>query len=245
MIIMSSTIECVSGVRRTACHVDGLCKAFVDLWTGEQCGAPCIGLRIDLHHLSRGVVTSAYCQAHGGTDRARSELAHEWLAAAPDDVGAAGRVIQVGAQGLTTAEAYVLLRPEGPGWLAWLGIGGALVSVTNPYVDQRDKLGKPRTRRVGRRRVPRGAKLFSDKDSAQREAELAWRAQVDARVEQITRSRGGTLAWGRELAPLPAPIVLDASDKSNGWQLALAAPRRSRLGVGAEIIGLRPSGEVL
>lgn len=214
-----------------------------------RCDAPAPRLTVDLRHLDRGEITACYCERHGGEKRVLDEIGSDWMVAAPPSVGSGERVLEAGARCLTTREAYVVIRPEkkasadGYVWLAWLGVGGTLEQIENPNPPVKlDKVGKPLTRPRGVKRVPRGTKSFPSREEALVAAVAAWRRNLDAVLASITSQRGGTLAWGAPIEPLPEPVVLEVPIGSNGWDAAVAAPRRGPVGM-ALISGLRPTGE--
>lgn len=185
-----------------------------------------------------------YCPNHGGLERARAEAEQDWNWLAPPEVGPARMVKYAGNLCLHTTEAYVMLRqlPEAQGgvWLAFLGLGVTAAPVSNPQ-------GKA-SRRGGRRANNRkgGGLSFPDKRSAEVAAHDAWHANVNARVREIERLRGGTLDWGTPVKPLLGPIVITvvAGDPRNPWEVAEALPRLTPSSVNARKNGLRASGEI-
>ena len=152
-------------------------------------------------------------------------------------------MLDAGLLALTSREAYVVVRPEHGVWLAWLGLGSHLLAVSNPEGGRRDREGKLATRRGrGGARVVKGAKSFASRENALSAATAAWGRNLEERIACITRARGGTLAWGRPLAPLAEPIVIELGVHGSAWDVAVALPRRSPEG-DAMLSGTRPSGE--
>lgn len=191
---------------------------------------------------------SAYCAEHGGEARARAEAERDWMYAAPASVGGPAQVEDAGCQQLQTPDAYVVVRQtpatQAGRWLAWLGLGSAMVPVENPAPIVKLKNGRPHVR-AGRSYSGRnGALAFPSREAALAQALLRWRAGLDARVDEIREARGGTLAWGSPVEPLDEPIVivLEQGDSRSAWDVAVTLPRRGRVG-SAVFSGLRPSGE--
>lgn len=183
---------------------------------------------------------AAFCAAHGGEARARAAAQADWNYVAPESVD---DVEDAGCMGLQTSHAYVVVRQVPPDqggiWLAWLGLGSLLTPVANPNGERRQRGG----RRHGKQ-LDRPPTSFPTRNDALEAACAEWRRGVEARVDEIRRARGGTLAWGTPVEPLGEPIIilLEQGDSRSAWDVARALPRRSREGVGW-LRGLRPSGE--
>lgn len=207
------------------------------------CARPAPAYQADVGTLPRARPTACYCDSHGGPSRAIAELAHAWAVCAPASVGGESAVIDAGCMGLRSTEAYVVVRPEHGIWLAWLGLGSYLTPVLNPRGGHLDREGRPATRRGPRgARVAKGSKSFPAKTAALEAARAAWARQVDARVGEIERARGGTLAWGRPVMPLAEPIIIELGEHGSAWDVAESLPRRAPMG-DAWIRGVRSSGE--
>lgn len=184
---------------------------------------------------------AAYCQEHGGKERALEEAERNWGYAAPASVGDMDRVLEAGSLGLQTPDAYVVVRQttvgEGGVWLAWLGLGSMLQQVPNPAAVPRQRGGRGR-------RPSDGTKSFPSRETALSTALEAWRDRVTARVAEIREARGGTLEWGLDVEPLDEPviIVLEQGDERTAWEVASGLSRRTPVGA-SFIRGLRSSGE--
>lgn len=174
------------------------------------CAAPARRHALDLRELGRGRLSATYCDEHGGAARAQHQLAHEWLACAPPEVGEAVDVLDAGTLALGSEHAVIVVRREGPIWLAYRGIGSHMLQVKNPRGGKLNRDGKPDTylcRRTGERKW-RGAHSFATEEEAIEAATVAWRAGVAERVEQIRRARGGTLVWGVPVEPRDEPRIV-------------------------------------
>lgn len=220
------------------------CREIVERGTAyEPCGAPAVLVRLRCP-AGRPDVTEAYCDAHGGEDRARATAERDWLYVAPASVGDSVAVLDAGSLGLRTIEAYIVISRNGDGvWLAWRGLGGALDPVSSGWLRRRHGV----TTRVTERPDEIGWRPhygFAARDVAEDRARVEWAAGVAARVEQITAARGGTLTWGIPVEPMPEPIVIDLAPGENAWDVASARPRITRLGAHTWLRGLRPSGEI-
>src|SRR5690606_1305472 len=183
---------------------------------------------------------AAFCDEHGGEARARALAERDWNYVAPESVD---DVEDAGCMGLQTPHAYVVVRQVPPAqggvWLAWLGLGSFRTSVAHPGGERRPRGG----RRQGKCQ-DRPPTSFPTRNEALEAARAQWQRGLTARVEEIRRARGGTLAWGTPVEPLEEPIVilLEQGDSRSAWEVATALPRRTRLGIAA-VSGLRPSGE--
>lgn len=221
----------------------------------RPCGAPAVEVRLRCP-AGRPDAVAAYCDEHGGEERARAEARRDWMYAAPESVGGRADVEDAGCLQLQTIHAYVVVRQvpadQGGKWLAWLGLGGALTPVANPAPEVRvrpdgTRRGKRGGKRVGAsdgRLRATGTNSFPSRESALEVATAKWRRGVEEHVEAIRRARGGTLAWGTPVEPLDSPIVIliEQGDSRSAWDVAVTLQPRSRAGVSA-ITGLRPSGE--
>jgi hypothetical protein len=209
-----------------------------DLDSSDRCERTGVEVRLTCP-AGRPDATACYCDEHGGLARAEREARADWNYAAPESVGDAGAVLDAGCDCLRSTEAYVVLRQTtaetGGTWLAWLGLGGHLMQVTNPEPAMRR--GRPRT-------DGRGQYSFSARVYAEQAARDMWTERVARRVAEITAVRGGTLAWGVAVEPLAAPIVilLEQGDTRSAWDIAVTLAPRSRAGQSL-MSGLRPSGE--
>lgn len=81
-----------------------------DLWrcnapTGPPVTLPCPAGRPD-------AVAGPYCTAHGGHARADAEARRDWSFLAPASVGHEGKVLETGCLGLTSPNAYLVIRQE-------------------------------------------------------------------------------------------------------------------------------------
>lgn len=184
---------------------------------------------------NRPDAVSSYCDEHGGRGRAEAEARRDWMLLAPPEVGGEEEVMRAGSAGLDTTHAYVVVRPL---WLAWLGLGSHQIQVHHGTPSRRQRGGRRNRHRIGRQ----GTASFPTRDAAIEEATAQWRARVAARVEEVRKMRGGTLAWGVPIEPLEAPVVVDVAEGENSWDAALLLPRRGRPGQSA-VSGIRPSGE--
>lgn len=192
-------------------------------------------------------VGGPYCDTHGGADRARAEAARDWGYLAPASVGDSAAVMAAGNMVLQTPHAYVVVRPEGDHWLAWLGLGSRLAPVRDPgrlTSRQRRAVARGQQEEVAREtaKQPGGSAAFPSRQAALERAMTAWRSEVEARVAQIRTARGGTLEWGAPVAPLADPIVVEIGEHGSAWDVAVQIERRAPEGL-ALISGLRPSGE--
>lgn len=187
-----------------------------------------------------------FCEAHGGEARAIQVAEGQWNFAAPSSVGDAEAVTQAGNAHLDTTHAYIVIRPTHPGqgavrWLASLGIGSRQI----PVGKLPGSCARVNCRRCAEGRYcGRGAKAFDSPEAAVAAAFDAWRERLDTTVKAIEAMRGGTLAWGLEVAPRTTPIVLQLGPGDNAWNRATARPREGALGLAA-LFGIRASGEVL
>lgn len=151
-----------------------------------------------LDDLPGGIVRSGCCDAHGGAERAIAQVAGSWYVQAPLSVE---DVLEAGTASLCSEDVYVVVRPSGSGrWVASLGIGSHTRSLRGSWASQ---------------------------SGAIEAGVAAWRAQVDADVAEITRLRGGTLAWGMPVQPRDEPVVIAARQ----GQSAYAALRCREIGV--------------
>ncbi len=189
-----------------------------------------------------------YCPEHGGGVRAEREARADWNFLAPASVGHRGQVLAAGCEGLLTPDRYIVVRqliePAGGVWLAWLGLGSAMLEVSNPESAPNRRRGGVRHRRAKDRGLM-GTRSFRTREDALRVARDAWARQLAAHVERIRVARGGTLDWGVPVEPAEEPIVivLEQGEARSAWDLAVVLPRMSRDGLSL-VSGLRPSGEV-
>lgn len=215
-----TTITTATGLTHEVASAPGSCREIVDLGAvpTRYCAEPARRYALDLRHLDRGSLREAFCEAHGGTDRALRLLAESWMAAAPASVGDAAAVEQAGALSLTSRAVYVVVRPEHGIWLAWIGIGSHLLQVANPAGGKLSRDGRPLYHRTasGEKRW-RGAMSFRSAESAESAAVDAWRKNVAESVERIRRARGETLSWGLPVKPRTEPIVLKLGEHGSAW----------------------------
>jgi len=208
----------------------------------QQCAREGVQVRLRCP-AGRPDAVSAYCDEHGGEERARRAASRDWNYLAPESVGGAAAVENAGCMQLQTVHAYVVLRQvpqqQGGKWLAWRGLGSMLTPVVNPQGQRRSRGGKAKAKQKD---AP--VTSFPTREAALELAILESRRATTARVEEIRRARGGTLEWGTPVEPLDEPvvIVLEQGDSRSAWDIAVTLTRRSRSGV-AGITGLRPSGE--
>lgn len=142
----------------------------------------------------------AYCAQHGGEARAREEVDASyprcWHTLAPASVSRQD-VDDVGLMGLMSEHAYVVVRPhhqEGfptGHWKVALGIGSHTTEM-------------------------RGS--WASAELAERAGLEAWRRQLDRRLEDLRRLRGGTLGWGFPVEPLRRPHVLRLEPGAVAWE---------------------------
>lgn len=196
----------------------GACGEYVSLDPPTRCAADAVRHAVDLRELERGRLSATYCREHGGPARALHELAHSWLTCAPPSVGDEGAVLDAGTMALTSEHALVVVRPEGPIWLAYLGIGSHLQQVANPLGGKLTRDGRPNTylcRRTGERKW-RGAHSFASREAATEAATVEWRRGVVARVDEIRRARGGRLDWGLTVEPRAEPRIV-LVERGSAW----------------------------
>lgn len=157
-----------------------------------------------------------YCSAHGGQERAQREAETSWDYVAPTCVGDAEAVLSAGCASLDSRNVYVVLRQEGSRWLAWLGIGGHMVGVHAPGSRPHRKHHEAKADYL--RRCEAGGYAFATRAAAEAEGVRVWSHTIERDVEDITRRRGGTLAWGVPVEPRAEPIVIDATGR-NAWDV--------------------------
>lgn len=191
----------------------------------KQCGADAILVSVP-NPCGRPPSTGGpWCSLHGGLDRAWREVRRDWNFLAPESVGGAAEVLVAGKRHLDTTHAYLVVRPEKGGvWLAWLGVGSKQVPVLSGVRDGA------------------ASYAFRDEVEARRAGIAAWELRLAEAVASIREARGGTLAWGEPVEPLPEPVVL-APARGSAWEAARAQPRRSKMTPWRS--GLLPTGEVL
>lgn len=90
----------------------------------DYCGAAAAGNEVTLLVAASGTPLSdlgrpaahagPYCELHGGRARAEVEARRDWGYLAPDSVGAHGAVLRAGGAGLTSPNAYVVIRQAAP-----------------------------------------------------------------------------------------------------------------------------------
>lgn len=184
-----------------------------------RCDRPGLATEIGPLVPGRRVEPIAYCEEHGGRERADRQAGHDWMRQCPLPLAATpaddeGRVLDAGTMALRSEHAYVMLRPLGDGrWLAWLGIGSHMWPVYPPGAAARREaiMRAYRGRRANAKRRAReeGAKAtFETAAEAERVARAAWRSGLAERVRAIRRARGGTLAWGMPVEPRGEPVIL-------------------------------------
>lgn len=205
---MTDTITTCTGRILTVRCRSGACRDHLALSPrAVLCGAPAVELACDPGVPGRHEESRCYCLAHGGEAQALAELAADWMLQAPPAVGGAEAVLEAGTAALGSEHAYVVVREHCGRWLALLGIGGHTTPVRradpNPEAARKHEVA----RKAGRRR-PGGGSSWATADEAEAAGVDAWRTGVEARVAEITRLRGGTLAWGVPVTPRPEPIVL-------------------------------------
>lgn len=154
----------------------------VSVATGRQLDSGGLGDDLD-----RGIVTAAYCEAHGGAERALADVSNSWYVLAPlavDDVLVAGTAA------LGSEDVYVVVRPSGSRWVAAVGIGGHTRSLCGSW---------------------------PTREAAVEAATAEWRSQVDRDVAEIRRLRGGMLSWGVPVQPRTEPIVIVAAPGQSAY----------------------------
>jgi hypothetical protein len=84
-----------------------------DVW--RACGARA---RSAIAHPPAGTerpdAKAAYCDAHGGHERAVTEVARDWMVVAPASVGGYSQVLEAGCMSLVSTDAIVVVRYEAP-----------------------------------------------------------------------------------------------------------------------------------
>jgi hypothetical protein len=159
-----------------------------------------------------------WCAQHGGLLRALAEAERDWNWLAPEIVGGPDDVMDAGSLGLQTVHVYIVLRPERGRWLAWLGLGGMLEQV--PRLEYAG-CGRKACRNCARGKYcGKRQHAFFDRETALRDATTVWRERLAERIVEIRHARGGTLAWGIEVAPRADPIVLEITEGENAWDVA-------------------------
>lgn len=126
----------------------------------------------------------AYCDLHGGEERARLEgretMGSCHFARAPEHL-TREEVLEGARMTLMLEHVYVVLRPAGEGrWRFGLG-------VTHP-----------------------SKRSYDTKLEAERAGVHAWRWAYQKRLEKIRSARGGDLSWGRPVFELEHPKVVEA-----------------------------------
>ncbi len=174
----------------------------------------------------RDIVRECLCDAHGGGAMATARVLRDWNVAAPPSVGDEEAVTEAGTATLASQHVYVVVRPENGRWLAALGIGSHTQQVRRIDADpERARKASPEHRAQHARTRRGGGNSWATREEAMSAGMVAWRAEVDRDVAEITALRGGTLAWGMPVAPRAEPIVLVAEH----GQSAYAADRVARL----------------
>lgn len=228
-------------LRGTCVHVISVGEADDLVRYTVDCPRPGEGVSLTTPAGRPPAVAGPYCLVHGGVQRAREEAERDWNHAAPASVGDAEAVMRAGVMGLRTEHAYVVIRQHDGVWLAFTGVGSHLTEVENPNARvQRTRNG--RVRLAASKLRPRGACAFSDRTEALDAGVAAWRARVEARVDEIRRARGGTLDWGVPIDPLSTPIVIHAAPGECASDIAARAARVGTTGVSV-FSGNRPTGE--
>lgn len=176
---------------------------FRNLTTGARCPNAAVEVSLTPCRADRPNVRAAFCDDHGGQDRARRHCATDWMILAPHDAGDAEAVMEAGAMMLGTEDRVIVIRFENGRFVASLGVGSHTVYVANPFVDSE----KTRRSGGGGRRRGKG-RSFASFDEAREAAMIAWRKRRDDDVEAIRRARGGTLDWGAPIRVPAAPIIL-------------------------------------
>lgn len=194
------------------------------------CGATCLDGAVILETPAGRppVVAGPYCPKHGGGERARRQAEGDWNYLAPASVGDARAVVAAGCMHLGTRDAYVVVRPHGRIWRAWLGLGDAQIGVMRP----------------GCQGYERGRFAHGTKNAAIEAGLAEWRKYVDDHVDRIREARGGTLAWGDPIEPLDAPVVLILGETGDAVAKARRVPKTAPDTPKARLAGVRASGEV-
>lgn len=160
--------------------MNGRCTELVGGDTGNQlCGRPAVEVRLTCP-AGRRDATAAYCEGHGGEERARREAEADWCYAAPESVGGEQRVVEAGCYSLCSEHAVVTVQPSNGRWVSGLGTGSHLT-------------------------IQRGS--YATLLEAEAAGIALWRVRVAEAVESIRRARGGTLAWGLPVEPRATPLV--------------------------------------
>jgi hypothetical protein len=78
-------------------------------------GCPCEATAISVDPpAGRARIVAAYCDEHGGTERAQREVARDWALLAPPEVGGDAAVTAAGVLGLGSEHVYVVVREDRP-----------------------------------------------------------------------------------------------------------------------------------
>jgi hypothetical protein len=190
-----------------------------------ECGCAGTGASLPCPSGRPNATAGPYCEEHGGLARAQADAACNWLYLAPASVGDETAVLVAGNLTLDSTNIYIVLRHEHERWLAWLGLGSHMQQVHAPGTVPR------RRRREAKadyeRRFTSGGYAFPSREIAEEEARRVWRLELDCKVTEIARRRGGTLAWGVTFAPPVEPIVVEVSLGGNAWDVAEAMLRRA------------------
>lgn len=196
----------------------GRCGHLLDDAAWSTCRASCARV-VGVPVAGRRPVQRAYCDEHGGEERARAEVGRAWSMVAPASVGGDDAVLDAGNLSLCSEHVYLVLREERGRWLAFRGIGSHVQPVP---------AGPPRQR--GAKRKSKASYTFASRDEAFAAGLAAWRAGIEATVATITAARGGTLAWGAPVEPRSEPIILEPLPGQSAYaadavrELRLAAP---------------------
>lgn len=209
------------------------------LETLRLCGARAPRVFVEGLPHDRPRLRACYCEAHGGTERALSDLRSDWFVLAPARVGGVEEVMAAGVEGLTSVNAYVVVRLLQGKWLAWVGIGSMLHAVSNPHAKPAYTKNGYVKKRKGR---IRGLYAFESREAALEQGVQSWTALLDAKLRGVQNRRGGTLEWGVPIEPLGEPIVIEPQEGESAWDIVSRRGRESRPGLGI-FTGLRPSGE--
>jgi hypothetical protein len=137
----------------------------------------------------RGVIRACYCDAHGGSDRARQEVESSWDILAPASVV---DVAAAGAMGLSSEHAILVLRQspdQKKPWAVSLGIGSHTQNV-GQYASEQEAMDAGRT---------------------------AWSQHLERDLSEIRESRGGTLNWGMPVTPRLEPVILRPQAGESAW----------------------------